>query len=183
MSLGQIFKNRSGWELFNVFSLFLYFIFLTKDWIHSWKPILYSFILCWVGEKIEEDKKHVTLYIFKLGKMTAELKMVNEVYGVGLVGNSMYYEWFVKFKINLTLRTNLWIMTCKPHSMKKLITPQFEDICNSWASRIIGKWIWHQLSDQNIGQMHFISWLIKISLCGNLSLAMKSGLWSSENHW
>lgn len=105
-------------ENFSMSSLFssIYFIFLTKDWIHSWKPILYSFILCWVGEKIE-DKMHVTLCIFKLGKMTAELKMVDEVYGVGLVVNSMYCEWFVKFKINLTLRTNLSVMTCKPHSM------------------------------------------------------------------
>lgn len=107
-------ENFSMSSLFS--SILFNFFFLTKDWIHSWKPILYSFILCWVGEKIKY-KMHVTLYIFKLGKMTAELKMVDEVYGVGLVGNNMYCEWFMKFKINLTLRTNLSVMTCKPHSM------------------------------------------------------------------
>ena len=43
---------------------------------------------------------------FKPAKTTAEAKkMIDEIYGDYLTGNSACWEWFVKFKVNLTWRT------------------------------------------------------------------------------
>lgn len=76
---------------------------------YCWQQVSFFIFSVERERKMATKELHVwqRMFLFKLGKAVAEAKMmIVETYENGSVGNSMFCEWFIKFKVDLTWTNN-----------------------------------------------------------------------------